>query len=430
MSKPSSIWVQERAIGGRGAPFWGRVSEQGELAILRVLGRERARREVVRSLSRAELERVVGSMADEAWHPLAAAVGEMQSEMKPDGIGTFLYHGLGRAISHCKIVSQLATVLTRAGLWEWDGKLSQTRFRQVARDLARLDAWYAARVAEGSEGPPLDLHRQQPRGATVQPPGFSLAGSFRGRAAELRGRLARVSDGRHGASKGQRRETAFRDFFRQNLAARYGVGAGEVAEPSGEMSGQVDILIYDALDSDPLIGDPDALVLAAESVYAAIEVKPILDAAFLREAAVTVRSAKVLPRTALARSPYGDARSRAPDENPAPFGAVLGCHGSAPGLLARRLGEIQEGLAPSLWVDAVCLLDEAVVHRQGSIPGPAGWTPGLNREPTPYAVVECGQDALLYFLTLLRCDLRSKRLWPYDPVNYARDMRIRGTTLA
>ena len=33
-------------------------------------------------------------------------------------------------------------------------------------------------------------------------------------------------------------------------------------------------------------------------------------------------------------------------------------------------------------------------------------------------------DALLYFLTLLRRDLRRKRLWPYDPVSYARDIRL------
>ncbi|MFC1805793.1 DUF6602 domain-containing protein [Planctomycetota bacterium] len=423
MTKPSSEWVEERAIGTRGARFWWRATEEGGLAILRVLGKKGAQREVVRSLSREELERLVEFMADETWHPLAASVTEMQSEAKPDGVGSFLYHGLGRAISHCKIVSELATVLTRAGLWEWDGKLSQTRFRQLDDDLSRLDACYTARRVEGSDGPPADIHRQRPKTATVQPPGYSQARSFRGHATALRGRLVSADGGRHGASKGYRREAVLRDFLRQHLPGRCGVGAGEVAEPSGEISRQVDILLYDAIDSEPLEGVPDAMVLAAESLYAAIEVKPILDAAFLREAVETIQSVKVLPRTALDRELVPDRRGPAPAENPAPFGAVLACRGSDPDLLARRLHEIQDGVPPTLWVDALCILDEAVVHRQGAVRGPSGWTPAVNAAPGPYAVCDLGEDALLYFLTLLRRDLRRKRLWPYDAVAYARDIR-------
>jgi len=429
MTELSSMWVEERTFGGQGRQFWWRMAGERTLEILTVRAQAGAKRQVVRSLSQEELTRLAEFMADGAWHPLASTTRTVMSTTKPDGIGPFLYHGLGRAISHCKIAGELAQVLTRAGLWAWDGKKSRSRFRQVADDLARLEACYAARQADGSEGPPADMRRQQPRSATVRPPGFSLARSFRGRAVELRGRLASVSDGRHGGGKGQRRETAFRDFFRQHLGGRYGVGAGEVAEATGGISGQVDILIYDAHDSDPLIGDPEAMVLAAESIYAAIEVKPILDAAFLREAVETVRSVKVLPRTALDFSYEADDSGPMPGENPAPFAAVLACRGSNPEMLDRRLHEIQEREPPSLWVDAVCILDEAVIHRQGGIPGPGGWSPVLNPEPTPYAVAECGEDALLYFLTLVRRDLRRKHLWPYDPVSYARDMRIYGTTL-
>ena len=68
--------------------------------------------------------------------------------------------------------------------------------------------------------------------------------------------------------------------------------------------------------------------------------------------------------------------------------------------------------------------DGVVIHREGEIPGPAGWSPALSTAAAPYAVAEVGVDALLYFLTLLRRDLRRKRLWPYDPVSYARDIRL------
>ena len=424
MTKPSSMWVEERTFGGHGRLFWWRLAEEGTLEILTVRGKAGTQRQVVRGLSRDELTRLLEFMADEVWHPLASSTRAIMSAAKPDGVGPFLYHGLGRAISHCKFAAQLAAVLTRAGVWEWDTRMTRTRFRQVQGDLSLLDACYAARQTEGSERPPGHLHRQQPKGSPVPRTGYSQAASFRGRATELRGRLVSAGTGRHYGTQGMRRETAFRDFFRQHLAGRYGVSAGEVAEASGGISQQVDILIYDAVDSDPLDGDPDALVLAAESVYAAIEVKLTLDGASLREAAETVRSAKVLPRTALDFSYEPDDRGRAPEANPAPFAAVLGCRGSNPELLARRLHEIQEGKPPSLWVDAVCILDEAVIHREGGIPGPGGWSPVLNPEPTPYAVAECGEDALLYFLTLVRRDLRRKRLWPYDPVSYARDMRV------
>jgi len=419
MPKPSSEWVEHRTLGAQARRFWWRVAPDGGLSILRVLGKRGQRRQVVRAFSRDQVAKLLDFMADGAWHPLASNPRDLKKPAKRHGVGAFLHQQLGCAPTHAICASHIAAVLSHAGLWQWDGRAIGMRLRQLHADPARLAAAYAAQQAGHPGTPPEPARRQQPKSPAVLPPGYRQAASFRGRAAELRGRLESVDSGRHGAGKGHRRETVIRDFIRRHLAARYGIGAGEVAEPTGEISRQVDILIYDALDTEPLEPDPHAMVLAAESIYAAIEIKPILDAAFLTEAYHAIRSVKSLPRTALDRPLLPDGRPRPPRENPSPFGAVIGRGGSDPERLLARLHELQHDAPPTLWLDAICILDRAVIHRRGEIPGPAGWTPALSTLAVPYAVADVGPDALFYFLTLLRLDLRRKRLWPYDPVAYA-----------
>jgi len=426
MANASSEWVHERTLGGHRRDFWWRVDESGGISILVIRAKTGRKQQIVRQFTRKELGRLVGFMADGEWHALAASPHNMASRAHRDGIGGFLRGPLGRSIPDAGLAVQLAAVLTRAGVWKWDGRKRAIRYRQACSDLGRLAAHYQRRQAEPGPRPPREQEAPRARraGAKAQPPAFDLAESCRGRASALRGELHAIGGGRHPLSKGRRREGAFRDFLRRRLPRRYGIGGGEVVEPSGGISRQMDILIYDAADEAPLIDDPDSLVLAAESVYAAIEVKPLLDAVFLRDALDGVRSVKVLPRTALDRSLVPDGLGPVPDENPAPFGAILACHSIEPELLGRELRENQEGMPPSLWVDAVCILDKAVIHRYSGIPGPAGWSPACNARPTPYVVLELGDDSLLYFLALLRRDLKHKRLYPYDLASYSRGMHL------
>ena len=96
MAKLSSEWVQERTFGGHGRLFWWRLSDDGGLGILRVLGKEDDQRQVVQRFSREELEKLVAFMSDRNRHPLASSVRDMKSSSKRDGVGAFLFRRVGR----------------------------------------------------------------------------------------------------------------------------------------------------------------------------------------------------------------------------------------------------------------------------------------------------------------------------------------------
>lgn len=421
MAKTPGEWIHERTLGGHRREFWWRLDAAGSLVILARRKSGGRMGSMVRAFARDELEQLLAFMADGDWHRLACSPNAMGAGAREDGIGVFVHRALGRSKMDASLAAQIAAVLTQAGLWVSDGRRCAMQFRQVASDLGKLCASYQTRREAAGPQPPRVPTRTKghPARPTSQPPGFDRAESFQGTAAALRGELRAVGGGRHTPSIGRRREGVFRSFLRRYLPGRYAIGGGEVAEPSGAISRQVDILVYDALDQEPLTDDREALVLPAESVYTAIEVKPRLNGDQLLDAADIVRSVKVLPRSALDRAVVRDGR-RAPQANPPPFGAILACHSTDPDQLAQRLRAVQDGKPPPLWVDAVCILDTAVIHRFTGMPGPVGWTLDCYEGAVHYAVVDTGEDSLLYFLDLLRADLRQKRLWPYDLASYSR----------
>ena len=424
MAKAPGQWVHERTLGGHGTGFWWRLDHAGSLAILVVHATKAGRKQqVVRALARDDLTGLLHFMDDGQWHPTAASTSLLKADPPPDGIATYLHHTLRRSTGDAVLLARAAVVLTHAGLWEWDGRQRSMRFRQIAAGLDALAAHYARRQAQPGPPPPAvgDVPRRGRHHATpgATPPPFSLATSFRGRAAELRGRLEAIDGGRHAPEKGRRREDALRAFLRRHLPDRYAVGHGEVTASWGDISHQVDILIYDA-GAPPLLDDGGSLILAVETVYAAIEVKPLLNSTFLAAAVANIRSVKALrpPPVRLPDAPGG--LWPAPSDNPPILGAVLSCHAIDAALLARRLHELQDGEPPCLWLDAVCALDQFVLHRQTGRPGPAGWCPDATDLPSLLVGIDAGLDSLLYFYLLLLQDLKSKTLKPPDLLSYAR----------
>ena len=418
MAKSSGDWVHERTLGYHASSFWWRVDPDGAVSILLVHANKAGyKQQIARAFSRDGLEQLLGFMDDGQWHPTAASTSALKSGPPPDGIATFLHRTLEFSTGDAVQGALLAIVLTHAGLWEWNELRCRMRFRQVSTDLGRLADYFARRQANPGRRPPKarDVPRRRQAGKKSRPPSFDLAASFRGRNAELRGRLAAIDGGAHPVSKGQRREDAFRQFLRHHLPVNYGVGRGEVAASWGQLSRQVDILIYDAL-APVLLDDGGSLVVADDSIYAAIEVKPLLNADFLRDAIDIVRSVKTLRVPAV---PLPDGRGVVPSPRPPIFGAVLARQSVDPELLARRLRELQAHLPPSLQVDCVCILDKAVIHRQCGGPGPSGWNPADADYPATLAYVEAGEDSLLYFHLMLLQDLKAKTLPLPDLLLYA-----------
>jgi len=400
----ASEWVAEQTLGIKGSRFAWTLDAQGNVAIRVGTAKVDARR-----FPREGLERLQEFMADHAWHPATqhteTALGP-QSERSIEGFGRA---ELRWGTVCARMAAHLCALFAHAGLWDWNEQRKGMKFRLAERDLAGLRVYHGRRRA-GAARPTLRRRCRVPR-KRPSGPAFDLSVGFRGLSLSLRARFEACLGGRHPAEKGQRREMALIELLRAHLPTRYGVTRGEVIASTAECSNQADVLIYDALCSPTLLATDTSALLAVESVYAAIEVKPKLRIADLHKAAANLRSVKAFPRTALLR-PYVDGSTRVqPHSNPPVFSAIFAIESDPPARLLHALEDIQRDLDPSLWVDCICILDKAVIYRAG---GSAGWTSDFSDQPPPTRVARTGPDSLLFFYLTLLQDINTKTLVPPD----------------
>ena len=113
--------------------------------------------------------------------------------------------------------------------------------------------------------------------------------------------LAGVS---HAGLKGQLRETIVRDLVRPFLPLRIGVGQGQIVSHDGQISSQIDVILYDPGIVPPVIFDGKDGLFPLESVLATIEVKSVRNATALREAHEFAERLSRLPYLPGFRNPY------------------------------------------------------------------------------------------------------------------------------
>src|SRR2546423_15407645 len=103
----------------------------------------------------------------------------------------------------------------------------------------------------------------------------------------------------HNLEKGLGNEQALRDLLVSFLPRRFGVAKGKVANAAGDMSKQLDIIIYDAINCPTLFVDENSnQILPIEGVFCIIEVKTSLTSKSLAEAFSNLASVYALePRT-------------------------------------------------------------------------------------------------------------------------------------
>jgi hypothetical protein len=127
---------------------------------------------------------------------------------------------------------------------------------------------------------------------------FDVERAFRGRQDVL---LATLTSGRdvisHAPTKGTSAELKWVDMLREFLPNRYAVDSAFVVDANGQVSDQIDLVIYDCQYSPLLFLDEAGLYIAAESVYAAFEVKQTLSREHIDYAGEKVASVRSLDRT-------------------------------------------------------------------------------------------------------------------------------------
>ncbi len=102
----------------------------------------------------------------------------------------------------------------------------------------------------------------------------------------------------HPVTKGEQCESAWIDFFRNFLPAKYAIDKGFVFDAEGNISEQIDVIIYDSLYS-PLIFGTDAgeKFITAESVYAVFDSKPKINKGNLEYTSKKIETVRKLTRT-------------------------------------------------------------------------------------------------------------------------------------
>jgi hypothetical protein len=101
----------------------------------------------------------------------------------------------------------------------------------------------------------------------------------------------------HPTTKGDASELEWVDMLSTYLPRRYQVDKAFVIDCKGNISEQIDIVIFDRHYSPFLLRQNGATYVPAESVYAIIEVKPVLTNANIQYASKKASSVRILKRT-------------------------------------------------------------------------------------------------------------------------------------
>lgn len=165
----------------------------------------------------------------------------------------------------------------------------------------------------------------------------------------------------HSKIKGGRTEEHVRDFLRQRLPQSVGVTSGEIIDAQGNRSREVDVIVYDAMNSPLLFaGDTDGSILVpAEAVIAAVEVKSRLRSEHVNELITHCRSIKSLSRTAYCLPPHARGSYA-----PAPIHYSVFAYESD-GLYHDRLNQEQADVPVDERVDMLAALDRGFVLHMG-----------------------------------------------------------------
>jgi hypothetical protein len=176
---------------------------------------------------------------------------------------------------------------------------------------------------------------------------------------------------KHDASLGAALEEQFRSLLRNHLPPRYGVSSGEVAAFYRERSGQRDIVIYDALELQP-IWPGEYRVFPVENVYAVLEVTTTLTKRKLKEDALKIAEVKRLVRNWETTTVFKPDGTLVQVPAPIPYGAIVafGCDQSLE-TVKSWVEDFDKVMQPREWVNLVCILGQGLVVR---------WSPDLFKE--------------------------------------------------
>lgn len=110
----------------------------------------------------------------------------------------------------------------------------------------------------------------------------------------------------HPGEKGRAAEEVLKTFLRGHLPKRFDVCSGFIMDNKDSISGQTDVVIYDANSCPILETFGDNLIIPADNTAVVIEVRSSLDSAGIKDAANKIGIIKSLSRAPIERADTGE----------------------------------------------------------------------------------------------------------------------------
>lgn len=130
-------------------------------------------------------------------------------------------------------------------------------------------------------------------------PADALAAKFAAAILQFSAEFLKTDRFKHALTKGEEREVPVQEFLRENLPHVFGVASGEVIDPLGAHSPQLDVMVFDRIRNFP-VHQGRSVILPAEALLASLEVKSLLNKTELQrslKAAAKLRSLKPFKRS-------------------------------------------------------------------------------------------------------------------------------------
>jgi hypothetical protein len=154
----------------------------------------------------------------------------------------------------------------------------------------------------------------------------------------------------HQGERGRENEQAIARVLEGLVPRRFGVGTGLLFDSIGDYSRQLDVVIYDQIDSPTVLSQTAQLLYPLEEVLASIEVKTTLNKAEIDDAAKKKRSIRSLkPKDGYVRDSL--------------FGLFAYDAETSPETIKKNLMALEPGDRP----DLVCVLDPGIVAGRRSV---------------------------------------------------------------
>jgi len=169
-----------------------------------------------------------------------------------------------------------------------------------------------------------------------------------------------VKSNPHYGERATETENILIQFLNNHLPKRYAASTGFIIDNENNLSKQLDVIVYDAINSPVFRKDEKVMILPSDNAAIAIEVKSNLTKLELKDAVEKIKIVKKLKKTPISKV---DQQITFLEIAITKTMGVVFAYKSAISLeaISTNLAEFNTGLAFSEWIDLIVVLDQGIV---------------------------------------------------------------------